>query len=281
MISWLKHVAIYSLGFFSIAALSVASHMPISVYIIMMLSFALIGSDVCKSLFNKKSHYDELFGLVLFSHIFIFGGNVSIYTWLTRLSSGSHGKASGEYCVMEAVSKAACEPFSDHPQTACPVLTSFMIRLNDSMNDDERCQLKPYVSKLLNTRDGKSSKRLEILVHTAVAEVTPHALDLTKNKDLIHHASILRKLSPGDYGAAARAAGVAAGAVAGVAAGAVARAARAAGVAAGAAAGATAGATAGAAWAAEAAAGAAWATAENRQVYWDMCLKAVDKCLDL
>ena len=83
-----------------------------------------------------------------------------MFPWLKKLLKGQHKADTGEYCIMEAVAKAACEPHSDHPKTACPVLSPFMRTLNDSMNDAERQQLMSYISKLVGSNNGKTSEKL-------------------------------------------------------------------------------------------------------------------------
>src|SRR6185437_10624017 len=67
------------------------------------------------------------------------------------LESGSHEEFEKGMCVMEAVAYVAGEPWSDHPQCAFPVITSFMIAWNDGLpNDAERDRLlKPLVPQLI------------------------------------------------------------------------------------------------------------------------------------
>lgn len=200
------------------------------------------------------------------------------------LASGSHQAGDGEYCIMEAVAKIAHEPHSDHPATASPVLGVFLRNLNDSMNAQERQQLKPYIMRLLNTNDGKDMKRVNILTYYAVAIISPHALRLTKNPELIKHADILSKYGRSDVASyAASAASYAASDAASYAAR-VASAASYATRAASAASYAAREASYAASYATNAAgaAGAASAaSAASRQEYWDMCLKALDECLAL
>jgi len=69
-----------------------------------------------------------------------------------ELKSGGHRNLDDGACVMEAVAYVAGEPWSDHPQCACPVLTSFMVSWNDTLNDTDRQRLKPYIPRLVGTR---------------------------------------------------------------------------------------------------------------------------------
>ncbi len=80
-------------------------------------------------------------------------------TWLDtfRLERGSH-LPDGAACVMEAVAYLAGEPWSDHPICASPIITSFLISWNDSMNDSDRQMLKPYIPRLVGTRTNKADE---------------------------------------------------------------------------------------------------------------------------
>lgn len=127
------------------------------------------------------------------------------------LESGSHSTPEDGLCVMEAVAYIAGEPHSDRPQCACPILTSYMISLNDSMTKDERVLLKPYIERLINTRDDNSQKRMDILAKAALTKFAPYTLELTGDKILKEHAAKLRVLDCKDMKiarAAARAAAV-------------------------------------------------------------------------
>jgi len=173
-----------------------------------------------------------------------------------KLLSGSHSSVEQGLCIMEAVAYFAGEKHSDKPECACPVLTSYMIKINDSMNEEERQKLKPYIKKLIGTKDGNSAKRLEILVHHACTKITPFALELA---NLPKEAEIMRQLKMGDYSAARSAAWSAAESaeLAELAAWSAARSA-----------------AESAAWSA------AWsAAAKDRKVYWKMALKALDEAL--
>lgn len=215
------------------------------------------------------------------------------------LQKGSHNSSEEGMCVMEAVAYIAGEPHSDHPICACPVLTSFMIRINDSMTQDERQQLRPYVERLVGTRDGNSAKRLEILVHMAAAQVTPHALRLTALPKLIRHAEILEALKPGDYEGARKAAHAAASRSAADSANVAYAAATSTAATASAAYAAYSAATSSAAYAATSAANSAYsatsaadsaansayyatsATTTARKPIWDLVLKALNKALEV
>src|SRR5689334_12351161 len=74
------------------------------------------------------------------------------------IKNGSHNSRERGMCVMEAVAYIAGEPHSDHPKCACPIITCFMIRLNDRMPDDATRSkwLKPLIPKIIGTRKSKA-----------------------------------------------------------------------------------------------------------------------------
>lgn len=74
------------------------------------------------------------------------------------LDSGGHDSWEKGACVMEAVAYIAGEPFSDHPDCASPVITSFLISWNDSLPDDQRQMLKPYIPQIVGTRTTKADE---------------------------------------------------------------------------------------------------------------------------
>jgi hypothetical protein len=104
-------------------------------------------------------------------------------------------------CVMEAVAYFAGEKHSHKPQCACPALTGYMMTLNDLLPKDERQLLKPYILKLIGTRDNnnKTLKRAEILSWTSITKLVPHCLNLIS---LNAEALKLQSLQPFDWKAA-------------------------------------------------------------------------------
>jgi len=47
------------------------------------------------------------------------------------LSQGKHGSPEDGVCVVELASILAGEPFTDHPQSVCPVIGAFLRAYND------------------------------------------------------------------------------------------------------------------------------------------------------
>lgn len=68
------------------------------------------------------------------------------------LKAGGHESFEKGACVMEAVSMLAGEGWSDHPQCACPVISSFLRSWNDRLPDEERQELKQYIPLLIGSR---------------------------------------------------------------------------------------------------------------------------------
>jgi hypothetical protein len=115
-----------------------------------------------------------------------------------KLGRGSHDPPSNglvNACVMEAVAYVAGEPFSDHPECASPVITSFLVYWNDSMNDVDRQMLKPYIVRVVGTRTGKrhEEQRAWMLTDWLARECAPAWLRLA---GLAGQAELLESLAP-------------------------------------------------------------------------------------
>src|SRR5690554_3909372 len=67
------------------------------------------------------------------------------------LAAGSHYPGD-EMCVMEAVAFVAGEEWSDGPECASPVIGAFMRAWNDSLDDDDRQELKRYILRLVGSK---------------------------------------------------------------------------------------------------------------------------------
>jgi len=89
------------------------------------------------------------------------------------LLTGSHADRAEGVCLLEAAAWLAGKPHTDHPPCVSPVLGAFGRRLNDTLPDDARQQLKPYLPAMLNTAgDGKDQARgylaLDWLIRTCL-----------------------------------------------------------------------------------------------------------------
>ena len=112
---------------------------------------------------------------------------------VSRLKSGStEPNDDGAMCVMEAVAYVAGEPWSDHPECACPVLTAFMVAWNDGLpSDAERNRLlMPLIPRLVGTRGSEAieARRANMAADWFIRVQTPAWLrlaGLTKHADLL------------------------------------------------------------------------------------------------
>jgi hypothetical protein len=110
------------------------------------------------------------------------------------LAAGSHKKDDGAMCVMEAVAYVAGEPWSDHPECACPVISAFMRAWNDGLSADDRSALlRPLIPRLVGTR---GSKALEARRSLMAADwlVRTHAPAWLNLAGLTAHADALAEL---------------------------------------------------------------------------------------
>jgi len=109
-----------------------------------------------------------------------------------KLSTGSHKSIDDGACIMEMVSYMADEPWSAHPPCACPILTTYAIRLNDRFNDEHRQSMKEFIPLLIGTRETDQIKiaRKRLIRWRNVTATYPLILELLKLNDL---AAELRK----------------------------------------------------------------------------------------
>jgi hypothetical protein len=103
---------------------------------------------------------------------------------IERLYSGGHEPPDNgdvEACAMEAVAYIAGEPWSDHPECACPVIGAFMRAWNDGLPDDERTAIVlPLIPKMVGTRgsDALAERRSLMAADWLVRTHTPAWLRL-------------------------------------------------------------------------------------------------------
>ena len=100
-----------------------------------------------------------------------------------KLEKGSHESREKGMCAMEFVAYLAGEPHGDKPQCASPLITSFVISCNDRWTDEERQLLKPYLPRIMGTRDGKDLDRAKLFAMAAVTKISPIAIELIGFKD--------------------------------------------------------------------------------------------------
>jgi hypothetical protein len=115
--------------------------------------------------------------------------------WLEtfQLERGSHSP-DGRACIMEAAAYIAGEPWSDHPKCVSPAIGAFLRSWNDSLSDEDRQILKPYVTKVIGTRGTKAQeeKRAWLAMDWLARECAPAFLRLA---GLTEHAVALEGLA--------------------------------------------------------------------------------------
>ncbi len=82
-----------------------------------------------------------------------------------------------ELCVMSLVALMAGDRHTDRPATACPVIASFAIKINDTVDCDTRQGLKLMAPRIIGTNDGRKNERAWLLVRVCVNEVFPYLME--------------------------------------------------------------------------------------------------------
>jgi hypothetical protein len=76
-----------------------------------------------------------------------------------KLGKGKHSSPDDGACVMELASMLAGEHFTDHPESACPAIGSFLRAYNDSIDDGRRQDLYEYASQVVGSRASAAVER--------------------------------------------------------------------------------------------------------------------------
>ena len=111
------------------------------------------------------------------------------------LQKGAHDNPEQGMCIMEAVAFVAGEPHTDSPICASPTIASFLRSWNDSLPDDKRQQLKPYIKRLVGSRGSEEIElaRCWMASDWLNCEVAPAFLELAGK---VEEAAALRALPP-------------------------------------------------------------------------------------
>lgn len=67
------------------------------------------------------------------------------------LEAGRHSRPEVGMSMLEAITVVSNEKFSDRPRTVSKVIEAFLRAWNDSMEDEQRQDLKPYIHKVINS----------------------------------------------------------------------------------------------------------------------------------
>lgn len=94
-----------------------------------------------------------------------------------ELVTGAGERERRELCVMSFVALLAGERHTDRPATACPVIASYVIKVNDAIDCDTRQDLKPLAMRIMGTNDGRQQDRAWILARECVNDVFARLLE--------------------------------------------------------------------------------------------------------
>jgi hypothetical protein len=95
-----------------------------------------------------------------------------------KLSAGRHRRAEHGACVMELASMLAEEPFSDHPQSASPVIATFLRSYNDHLDEERRQDLYRCAARVAGTRADADAERRRSKMCLAWARECCHTPEL-------------------------------------------------------------------------------------------------------
>lgn len=105
--------------------------------------------------------------------------------WQYDLTAGASDHPRTGACTMDAVSWFAYGRLGDHPQCACPILTEYVIGGQDAMPNNTRQLLKPFILRLIGSRDRTAeAARLQYLTIYAAKVFFPMALDAVQLRDV-------------------------------------------------------------------------------------------------
>ena len=112
------------------------------------------------------------------------------------LRHGTGENLDDRLCIMQAVDYVASGSLSDYPSCACPFLTSYAIGLNDCWNEKDRQLLKPFIEKLIGTRDNETIVRAHLVIHRLITVILPL---LTDHLKMPYDSAKLRSFQPGEW----------------------------------------------------------------------------------
>ena len=97
-----------------------------------------------------------------------------------RLAKGAHGSPAKGLCVMEAVAYFRGLEHTDRPPCVSRAIAAFCIAWNDTLSDDDRQMLKPYIFKMPGTAttEEDEDRRAWLATDWLVREFAPAWLDL-------------------------------------------------------------------------------------------------------
>jgi hypothetical protein len=125
--------------------------------------------------------------------------------WQLPLRVGESDHPANGACAMDAVSWLVEGRLGDHPKCVCPVITDYVINLNDTFEDVERQQLRTRLLRLIDTVDKPNAgNRTRFVIRHAMTVLVPLMLEQLPGSSLTKGvAEICREWHPhaiyGDY----------------------------------------------------------------------------------
>src|SRR5262245_59576372 len=96
-----------------------------------------------------------------------------------HLAVGEHDERDEGVCLLEAVAWFAGQEHTDHPPCVCPVIAVFGRSWNDSLDDQTRQRLIPYIPRMVGTADDLSERRAWLCLDWLSRECAPAFLELS------------------------------------------------------------------------------------------------------
>ena len=116
------------------------------------------------------------------------------------LMQGAHNTLEQGACAMELTAWLAGEKHSDQPVCVSPVIGAFVRSWNDSLADEPRQKLLPYVIRVIGTNTGKADDETRAWLATdwLVRVQVPAWMELAgqTRPELLPHVAKLRALPP-------------------------------------------------------------------------------------
>ncbi len=119
-------------------------------------------------------------------------GKINFNDYAIKLSAGNHNTPQDGMCIMECVAYIEGEKHTDHPKCADPVITTFAMKTNDWMKEDERGALLPFVLRIAGSKSTTEIERQRayMCADYAVRVFAPLALEARGFED---HAKRMRE----------------------------------------------------------------------------------------
>jgi hypothetical protein len=96
---------------------------------------------------------------------------------MPTLSAGRHRSPRRGACFMEFASYLAGEPWSDHPRCTDPTLAALARAVNDTIRDDRRGELVPYIPRVIGLRGDDARLGLLIALRAATSALPVASMD--------------------------------------------------------------------------------------------------------